>query len=201
MSLLTLETESNRLRLVAPQQSTVETVGSRLRHQIEYAAAGASELNAEVTRLNGDFLDCIGNAETLFRAGQPDLVVVGPVEHVVVRARALAVDGKSATDVLRPGPNSAARSVGCAGQRPSERKRIRGDQRQIPHLARLKVAAPQRAVLDQDFAGFFTDFDPGFGGTQFQARIDGCGAVRLDVDSGTGVGISSRRRSETNRSL
>jgi hypothetical protein len=40
------------LRLVAPQQSAMEIVSSRLRHQVEHGAAGASKLDAEVTRLN-----------------------------------------------------------------------------------------------------------------------------------------------------
>jgi hypothetical protein len=82
---------------------------------IEDSAARAPELNAEVSSLNGDFLHGIGDAESLLRAGQPDVVVLGSIQQVVIAAGPLAVDGKSSAVVLKPGPNSAARRLSHAG--------------------------------------------------------------------------------------
>src|SRR5579872_6079051 len=113
------------LRLVAPQQSAVETVGSRLRHQVEYAAAAAPKLDAEVGGLNRHFFDGVGDSEYLFFAAQPDLVVFGSIQHIVVAARALAVDGKPSS-VASAAPYLAAGGFRCAGQGTSQRERIQG---------------------------------------------------------------------------
>src|SRR5262245_65159589 len=82
------------LRVVTPQQSAVETVRSRLRHHVEYAPAGAPKLSAEVAGLNRHLFYGVGDGEYLFFAAQQDLVVFGSIQHVVVAARALAVDRK-----------------------------------------------------------------------------------------------------------
>src|SRR5690242_6768332 len=56
------------LRLVSPQQSAVQIVGTGFRDYIEDAPARAPELNTEVSGLNRHFLYGIGDAEYLLRA-------------------------------------------------------------------------------------------------------------------------------------
>jgi hypothetical protein len=117
------------LRLVAPQQSAVETVGSRFRYYVENAAAGAPKFRPEVTGLNRNLRHRIGDREDLFFAAQPDLVVFGSIQHVVVAARALSVDGKpSSIDHAsrRAAPNAATRGFRRAGQGTSQREGIQG---------------------------------------------------------------------------
>src|SRR5262245_13522698 len=118
------------LRVVTPQQSAVQIVGSRLRHYVEYAPAGAPKLDAEVAGLNRHLFDGVGDGEYLFFAAQPDLVVFGSIQHVVVAARALAVDRKpsSIAYARAAAPYSAAGSFSCAGQSSRQRERIEGGQ-------------------------------------------------------------------------
>src|SRR5262249_1674332 len=119
------------LRVVTPQQSSVEIVGPRLRHYVEYAPAGAPELDAKVASLNRDFFDGISDREYLLFAGKRDIVVFGSIQHVVVGARALAVDRKSSSvaySARGAAPYTAAGSFGGAGQSSRQRERIEGGQ-------------------------------------------------------------------------
>lgn len=109
----------------------MEIVGSRLRHYVEYAPAGAPEPDAEVAGLNRDFFDGISDREYLLLAGKRDIVVFGSIQHVVVAARALAVDRKPSSIAYAArgaAPDAAARSLGCAGQSSRQRERIEGGQ-------------------------------------------------------------------------
>ena len=74
----------------------MQFVRARFRDHVEHAAARAAEFHAEVAGLNRDLLDRIGDGEYLFLASEPDFVVFGSVQHVVVAARTLAVDGEPA---------------------------------------------------------------------------------------------------------
>src|SRR5262245_57310392 len=117
--------------MVTPQQSAVEIVGSRLRHYIEYAPAGAPKLDAKVAGLNRHLFYGVGDSEYLFFAAQPDLVVFSSIQHVVVAARALAVDRKPCSIAYAArvaAPYAAAGGFGCAGQRSRQRERIEGGQ-------------------------------------------------------------------------
>ena len=98
------------LRLVAPQQRPVQTIGAGFGHDIENTAARAAELHAEVARLDGNFFNGIGNREDLLLAAYKGIVVFGPVQQIIVPARALAVDGKTCAivGVTRSGAGSAA---------------------------------------------------------------------------------------------
>src|SRR5262245_6904152 len=119
------------LRPITPQQSAVEIVGSRLRHHVEYTPAGAPKLDAEVAGLNRHLFYCVGNGEYLFFAAQPDVVVFGSIQHVVVAARALTVDrtpSSIAYTARAAAPHAAAGSFGCAGQSSRQRERIEGGQ-------------------------------------------------------------------------
>src|SRR5262249_31598350 len=119
------------LRAVTPQQSAVEIVRSRLRHHVEYAPAGAPKLDAEVAGLNRHLFYGVGDGEYLFFAAQQDLVVFSSIQHVIVAARALAVNRKpsSVTNAARAAaPDAAAGSFGCAGQSSRQRERIEGGQ-------------------------------------------------------------------------
>ena len=111
------------LRLVAPQQRSVQLVGAGLGHHVEHAAAGASKFDAEVAGLSGNLLNGIGDGKHLFLAADPDFVVFGSVQHVVIATRALAVDGE-ASPVDCPGrratPNLAAGSFRRPGHGPSQ---------------------------------------------------------------------------------
>src|SRR5262245_25128632 len=119
------------LRVVTPQQSALEIVGSRLRHHVEYSPAGTPKLDAEVTGLNRHLFYGVGDSEYLFFAAQPDVVVFGSIQHVVVAARALAVDRKPSSvayAACAAAPYAAAGSFGCAGQSSSQRERIKRGQ-------------------------------------------------------------------------
>jgi hypothetical protein len=73
----------------------MQIVSAGFRDDIEDAPARAPELDAEIARLYRNLLDGVGNRENLFLAGERDVIVFGPVQHVVVAARALAVDGEA----------------------------------------------------------------------------------------------------------
>ena len=69
-----------------------ECIGSGLRDHVEHAAAGAAELYAEISGLNGYFLDRIGDVERLSRASKCDVVVIGSIQKIVVSAYPLAIN-------------------------------------------------------------------------------------------------------------
>ena len=133
------------LRLEAPEQSAVQIVGAGFRDHIEHASTRAPELDAEVPRLHGNFLNGVGDGKNLLCAAYPDIVVFGPVEHVVIPARALTVDGEPSaivSPVGRPAaPDSAAGSFRRARQGPRQRERIQGSERQLADLSWLEGPA------------------------------------------------------------
>src|SRR5262249_19491683 len=129
------------LRLVTPEDCAVQIVSTGLRNYIEHAAAGTPELYAEVAGLNGDFRHCIGNGERLLLPGQPDIIVISPVQHEVIASWALAVDRE--LSIEEAAGDGAARGIRGAGQSPGQRDRIESRQRQIANLARLEVSAPK----------------------------------------------------------
>src|SRR5438105_2301384 len=58
------------LRLIAPQQRAMQAVAAGFCDYVEYAAAGAAELDAKVAGLGGDFLDGVGDVKWLGHAGK-----------------------------------------------------------------------------------------------------------------------------------
>src|SRR5262245_24200289 len=82
------------LRLITPQQGSVQLVGPRLRDHIENSAPGSPKLDAEVARLYGDFRHGVGDVERLSHSGELNVIVFSTVEQVVVPTHALAIDGK-----------------------------------------------------------------------------------------------------------
>ena len=79
------------LGLIAPQQCSVQAVCPGLGDDVEDAAAGAAELDAKVAGLHRHLLDGVGDVEGLRDAGEGDFIVLGAVQQIVIRARALAV--------------------------------------------------------------------------------------------------------------
>src|SRR5262249_59705508 len=106
-------------------------VGPGLRPGVEPPSAGTPKLDAEVAGLNRHLFYGVGDGEYLFFAAQPDVVVFGSIQHVVVAARALAVDRKPSSIAYAAraaAPHAAAGSFGCAGPSSRQRERIEGDQ-------------------------------------------------------------------------
>src|SRR5262249_893904 len=81
------------LRLVAPKHRPVEAVCSRLGNDIEDAAAGATELDAEIGRLHGDLIHRVDDSQRLRHAGVGDVIVFGTVQQVVITTETLPIHG------------------------------------------------------------------------------------------------------------
>ena len=79
------------LRLVAPQQRSVQVVRAGLGDDVEDAAGGAAELDAEVAGLYRHFLDGVSDVERLRDPAEGDVIVLGAVQQIVIRAKALTV--------------------------------------------------------------------------------------------------------------
>src|SRR5258706_968827 len=85
--------------------------GAGLRDRIEYSAAGSPEFGAEVAVLHGNFFDGVRNGKDLIFARKVCRIVFGSIEHVIVPARPLAVDGETGAWTRHIAPDLATRGL------------------------------------------------------------------------------------------
>ena len=85
---------------VGPVGCSVDSVRARLGNLIEDRATGAAEFGREVGSLNADLLNGVRIGDGKGRSGHRDVVILDAVNHEVVAARPLAVDGIGKSAIL-----------------------------------------------------------------------------------------------------
>src|SRR5262249_54785428 len=85
---------------VDPGDASVKRVRTGLNDLVEDGASGATVFGTEVRGLDVDFLDCVRVGDGVCGSGYGDVVVLDTVNHEVVTAWTLAVDGEHHGAVL-----------------------------------------------------------------------------------------------------
>ena len=136
--MFSFETELNRCDWYRHKTRTTNCIGAGLRDYVEHAAAGAAELNAEISGLHGHFFDGIGDVKRLSRTANRDVVVFGSIEQIVVSTYPLAVNGKLGRFTF-PRAKASSPWAGSLRAGPRQGDRIQTDQGQVTRFPDKKL--------------------------------------------------------------
>src|SRR5262249_35073325 len=135
-----------------PEHSPVQAVRAGLRDDVKYTSSSTAEFHAKVARLYGNFFDGVSHIEGLRDTGEGDVVVLGAVEQIVVRAEALSVYRERRFRASSKQRSSCG--IDSSWQRARQRNRIHSHQRESTHVIGYEIASALRRRLDQWRAGF-----------------------------------------------
>src|SRR5437762_13459442 len=94
---------------VGPVRGAVDSIVTRFGNLVENCAAGPSKLSRKVGSLDADFLDCVWIGDGEGGSGNRYVVVLNAINHEIVAAWPLAIDGIGKRAVLVNGAAGSER--------------------------------------------------------------------------------------------